>query len=74
MKEDVPEHLRPTLYPLAVDVDRTLKLNLSNGQLGKLVEMLALVPDPKEKARQLMREDRESILRLIGPASNPGFR
>jgi hypothetical protein len=41
-------------YHLAVDVDRCLKLNLSNGQFEKLVEIIANSEDPEITAKNII--------------------
>jgi hypothetical protein len=51
-------------YHLAVDVDRCLKLNLSNGEFERLVEIIEDSEDP-EKTSKNMIECGERILMYI---------
>lgn len=41
-------------YHLAVDVDRCLKLNLSNGQFEKLVRIIEDSEDPETTVRNII--------------------
>jgi transcription antitermination factor NusA-like protein len=41
-------------YHLAIDVDRCLKLNLSNGQFEKLVRVIEDSEDPETTVRNLI--------------------
>jgi len=44
----------PNPYHLAVEVDRCLKLNLSNGQFEKLVAIIADSEDPEKTAKNII--------------------
>jgi hypothetical protein len=51
-------------YHLAVDVDRCLKLNLSNGEFERLVKIIEDSEDPEKTAKNMI-ECGERILMYI---------
>lgn len=55
-------------YHLAVDVDRCLKLNLSNGQFEKLVEVIADSEDPENTAKNIISCGKYMALYVISIA------
>jgi hypothetical protein len=54
-------------YMWACEIDRDLKLGLSNGQIELLARML--YPDPAVEARKLLQEGQSAVLRRLGVPS-----
>lgn len=53
-----------TAFSWACDVDRELKLNLSNGQVEDLAWVIH--PEPEQRARALMAKGASEIRRVLG--------
>ena len=52
-------------YSLAAEIDRTLKLELSNGQFDALAVFLDGYQDSRKIAKELFMSSREDLLILI---------
>ena len=56
---------RPKPHTLALEVDRTLKLNLSNGQFDILADLIDGYEDNKKFSKELMTKDRKDVLYIL---------
>lgn len=52
-------------YSIVIDIDRTLKLNLSNGQFKKIAAYLEQYDNPEQAAYFIMMCDRKDVLEFI---------
>ncbi len=56
---------KPKPHQLALEVDRCLKLNLSNGQFEVLAELIATYEDSRKIANEFMAKSPNEVLALI---------
>lgn len=57
--------MKPNSYSITLEIDRTLKLDLSNGQFEILADIIDSYDDSRKFANQLMAGERNVVLQLI---------
>lgn len=57
--------MTPKPYPLAAEVDRSLKLNLSNGRFEVLAAMIGSHEDGRKFSNELMALTPQQVLTMI---------
>lgn len=57
--------MKPNSYSITLEIDRTLKLDLSNGQFEILAGIIDSYDDSRKFANQLMAGERNVVLQLI---------